>query len=38
MSKITVEAVLRIVEYALIAAYGIAKACKKDKDTENKKE
>ena len=36
MSKITVEAVLRIVEYALIAAYGIAKACKKDKDTENK--
>lgn len=38
MSKITVEAVLKVIEYAVIAVYDIVKSCKKETDIKSKKE
>lgn len=38
MSKITVEAVLKVIEYAAIAVCGVVKVCKKETDIKTKKE
>lgn len=38
MSKITVEAVLKVLEYAALAIYGVVKVCKKETDIKTKKE
>jgi hypothetical protein len=38
MAKITVEAVLKVLEYAALAIYGVVKVCKKETDTQTKKE
>lgn len=38
MAKITVEAVLKVLEYAALAVYGVVKVCKKETDIKTKKE
>lgn len=38
MSKITIEAVLKILEYAALAVYGVVKVWKKETDIKTKKE
>lgn len=38
MSKITVEAVLKVLEYAALAIYGVVKVFKKETDIKTKKE
>ena len=36
MSKITIEAVLKVLEYAALAIYGVVKVCKKETDIKTK--
>lgn len=38
MTKITVEAILKALEYAALAIYGVVKVCKKETDNKIKKE
>ena len=38
MSKITVESVLKVLEYAALTVYSIVKVCKKETDIKTKKE
>ena len=38
MAKITIEAVLKVLEYATLAVYGVVKVCKKETDIKTKKE
>ena len=37
MNKITVEAVLKVLEYVALAVYGVVKVCKKEIDIKTKK-